>query len=394
MNAGIFLGRVREDAGGGFTFVQSMLSALETAGTTHRFFVFYYGKEGLAASSGEITYVPLSHHRRPRWLLEKAVASITGKRRSMLQIAADYYRIDLIWFVSTDYSPVDIPYLCTVFDLEHRRHPFFPEVGDPDYWAATDRRYRTMIPRAAYVISGTEAGKRQIVDFYRAEGERVRVIPFPVAPFALREEAQRVNRWEPPAGHPPYLFYPAQFWPHKNHVTLLNALKLLKSTYALDIDLVLCGADKGNLAHVKETSRELGLEGKVRYLGFVPQAELYPLYRNAFALVYPSLFGPDNLPPLEAFAIGCPVIAAGVAGAVEQFGDAALLINPLSAEEIAQAVVHLHENREARLTFIEKGRERSRHCSAQKYLAQILALYDEFEQYRRCWSRKGDYRPS
>jgi glycosyltransferase involved in cell wall biosynthesis len=307
----------------------------------------------------------------------------------MLQLAAESYGIDLMWFVSTHYSQVDIPYLCTVFDLEHRRHPFFPEVGAPEYWKATERRYQTMIPRAAYVISGTEAGKRQIVDFYRAEPERVRVVPFPVAPFALRQAKEvPANSGNKPAGGRPYLFYPAQFWPHKNHVALLHALKLLKTKYRIDLDLICCGSDKGDLAHVRDTARSLGLENQVHFLGFVPQEELHALYRDAFALVYPSLFGPDNLPPLEAFAIGCPVIAARVAGATEQFADAALLVDPLRDEDIAQAVVRLHEDGGFRRDLIARGKDRIPGLTAQCYVREVVALFDEFEYYRRCWGRK------
>ena len=62
-------------------------------------------------------------------------------------------------------------------------------------------------------------------------------------------------------------------------------------------------------------------------------------------LLYQSFFGPENLPPLEAFALGCPVIAANVSGAVEQLGDAAILVDPKTLEEIAGAIRTLHNDR-------------------------------------------------
>src|SRR5207249_4800394 len=118
-----------------------------------------------------------------------------------------------------------------------------------------------------------------------------------------------------------FLFYPAQFWPHKNHVNLLLALDLLRGSAGVELDLVLTGSDKGNLNHVTKTAVALGLTSQVHILGFVPKADLRELYREAVSLTFASFFGPDNIPPLEAFALGCPVVAAAVPGSEEQLGN-------------------------------------------------------------------------
>ena len=138
-----------------------------------------------------------------------------------------------------------------------------------------------------------------------------------------------------------YLFYPAQFWSHKNHVNLLLALELLQSSLRRPLSVVFVGPDHGNLAHVKATVDRLGLADRVQFLGFVPREDLIDLYRQAFALSYVTFFGPENLPPLEAFALGCPVIASEVSGAREQLQDAVLFVDPTSPEQIAEAVVRL-----------------------------------------------------
>ena len=385
MRIGIFLGGMSEGMGGEFTFQEGLVRALETLETGHEIFVFYFGAKRPVAASRKPTYVSLSEDLRMQQLVRRGTNVLLRRTRSMLALAADHYHVELMWFPSPQFVQLDMPYICTVLDLEHRVHPFFPEVGNKVSWKAAVERYTDMIPRAAYVITGTEAGKRQIIDFYRPDPERVRVIPFPVTPFAV-EMGKRAPLPESPAGARPYLFYSAQFWPHKNHVALLHALKLLRSRQGLDLELAFCGSDKGNLSHVKRTARELGLEDRVRFLGFVSQDELYALYKNAFALVYPSLFGPDNLPPLEAFAIGCPVVAANVAGAAEQLGDAALLVDPCREEEIAGAVLRLHQEPQLRETLIQRGKARAARWTNHDYLREIVALCDEFKGYRRCWS--------
>jgi glycosyltransferase involved in cell wall biosynthesis len=184
----------------------------------------------------------------------------------------------------------------------------------------------------------------------------------------------------------PFVFYPAQYWPHKNHVALLLALKQLANE-GLRMGAVFTGVDQGNLAHVEATVAELGLEAQVRFLGFVERSTLVALYRRALALAFPSFFGPDNLPPLEAFALGCPVIAAAVPGAEERLGDAALLFDPRSERALAAAVRRLHEEQDLRAECIRRGHQRSAGRSEDDYVASVVDRLDDFESVRRCWSR-------
>src|SRR5262249_59697230 len=78
----------------------------------------------------------------------------------------------------------------------------------------------------------------------------------------------------PYVGDAPFLFYPAQFWAHKNHVTLLEALALLRSDHGFDVHLVLAGSDQGNQPFVVERIAAVGLSGAVHVRGFVERPEL------------------------------------------------------------------------------------------------------------------------
>ena len=75
-----------------------------------------------------------------------------------------------------------------------------------------------------------------------------------------------------------YLFFPAQFWPHKNHVGLLLAVKLLREKHGLRFPVVFVGSDPGNRQYVQDLTEELGLSSQVHFLGFVPQKDLVGLY--------------------------------------------------------------------------------------------------------------------
>ncbi len=391
MKVGFFIGALKKEIGGSYTFLESLLRSFDSVETTHEIIVFYYGDHKPSGFSNQISFVSLSSGRKLEWIVQKGVSFLSSKRTSTLQLAADYFRIELLWFFSTDFVPVDTPYICSVLDLEYRAHPFFPEVGTIDRWLAIDNLFTPMIQRAAYIMSGTATGKEQIVNYFKADGRRVRVIPFPVAPFAIEQKSPPSLHTQKKSEQKPYLFYPAQFWPHKNHIVLLHALKLIRDKYGLDFDLVLCGSDKGNLSYIKRKCQEFGLESHVRFLGFVSREELYELYLYAFALVFPSMFGPDNLPPLEAFAIGCPVVAARLTGAEDQLRDNVLYFDPLCEEEIATAVLQLRQNPDLRAHLIEKGKARAANWTATDYLREIITIFDEFEKYRRCWSRSEKF---
>jgi glycosyltransferase involved in cell wall biosynthesis len=121
-------------------------------------------------------------------------------------------------------------------------------------------------------------------------------------------------------------------------------------------------------------------------LGFVTRDDLIELYQKALALTYVSYFGPENLPPLEAFALGCPVIAADVDGAREQMGDAAIFVNPNSSDQIADAIIRLYRDDKLQSDLIAHGRVRATRWTADDFVKGVFKILDEFEPIRRNWN--------
>jgi glycosyltransferase involved in cell wall biosynthesis len=282
---------------------------------------------------------------------------------------------------------MELPFITTVWDLQHRLQPYFPEVGTQEQWNKREEFYTTLLKRASFIIAGTEAGKSEIERFYQVPAERIKLLPLPTPQFALNapryQEENFLEKYNIPEN---YLFYPAQFWSHKNHVNLLLAVKSLRDKYDLVFPVVFVGSDKGNQPYIKQLVAELDLTEHVTFLGFVPQEDLISLYRNAFALTFVSFFGPDNLPPLEAFALGCPVVYSEVSGAKEQIGDAALLVNPKKPEEIALAIKSLWDDKALRQIFVERGLARASEWTGEDYVKGVFSILDEFEAIRRCWT--------
>src|SRR5258708_18479979 len=138
--------------------------------------------------------------------------------------------------------------------------------------------------------------------------------------------------------------------------------------------MVFTGSDKGNAQHVIEKTAELGLQDQVHMLGFVPRADLRALYSKAQALTFATFFGPDNIPPLEAFALGCPVIASRVSGAQEQLGDAALFFEPSDPQDLASAILTLSQDQQMRARMVKKGAQIAKMRPPQSYVAHVCTL--------------------
>jgi glycosyltransferase involved in cell wall biosynthesis len=129
----------------------------------------------------------------------------------------------------------------------------------------------------------------------------------------------------------------------------------------------------------------LGVREQIEYLGNVPMQQLAELYRNATALVYCSAVGPDNLPPLEAMSVGCPVITADIPGAREQYGDAAIYFSPTNEIQLAECIKTLLDNAELRKSLIEKGLQRAARWTSVDYVNSVLKILDEFAPVARMW---------
>ena len=121
-------------------------------------------------------------------------------------------------------------------------------------------------------------------------------------------------------------------------------------------------------------------------MGYVSIEDLVALYRNAEAMIYTSFSGPENLPPLEAFALGCPVIASEFPGAREQLGDAAIYFDPHDPVSIAQAVIGFSGDGTKRQELMTKGKIRAARHTGTSFVQGIFKLIDEFEAERRCWA--------
>jgi len=400
MNVGIFIKALHPESGGGYIFQEEVLKSLceLSEQTRHSFVIFFSGKKEdlpLELCRANITVVP-SRYNWYRKILSGLSATHIGRdiqnifRRNISSISPSLikkYRIEFFWFPTSHFlGVVDVPYMTTVWDLQHRLQPWFPEVSAGGEWIFREEYYRNVLQRATYVIAGTNAGKEEIMRFYGVSPERVKLLPHPTPVFSFAKKIGKDSTILVKLGlKPGYLFYPAQFWPHKNHYVLIKAMEHLKKKFNVKIDLVLTGSDKGNRPYIEELATQSALRDQIHFAGFVSQQDLQSLYQHALALVYPTFFGPENLPPLEAFALGCPVIASRVSGAEEQLSDAPLLFDPSDHTQLAKHIKLLVDKKGVSAKLIKKGKERARQWTCKDFVQGVFSILDEFEAIRKSW---------
>jgi glycosyltransferase involved in cell wall biosynthesis len=313
----------------------------------------------------------------------------TVRSRPHLRRSLEHNKIDLMLYpYPTEMSfEIGIPYVMAVHDLQHRLQPEFPEVSANGEWGRREYLFRNGCRHATLLLADSEVGKEDILHFYGEYGvtpDMVKILPYlPACYLRVNVSASERFRVRAAYGLPEkYLFYPAQFWPHKNHARIIQAVGSLKREYNFQIPIVLCGTYTGAVRErtfheVMSLSAQLGLKRDIRHLGYVPDEDMSALYAEAVALIMPTFFGPTNIPVLEAWALGCPVLTSDIRGIREQVGDAAVLADPRSVESIAEGIYRLWTDEKLRATLTDAGYRRLSEYSPDDFRRRLIEIIED-----------------
>ena len=320
--------------GGSETYARNLVRALARVGELeYRVFV-----PSIAADAADGLPARTVGSYRARTSLPGRLAAMTlaSLRPGPLRRELEVDGLEAIHFpLSVMIPPVGRPpAAASVLDVQHEFHP--------EFFSAPERAYRRLVygwtaRRSRLLIAISEHVKETLVERLGAAPERVRVIHLGV-------DLERFGPGE--AAREPFLLYPANRWPHKNHDRLVEAFQLLRRERP-ELRLVLTGAGHDR------APRAPGVET----LGRVSDEQLVALYRTASALVFPSLYEGFGQPPVEAMACGCPVAASNVTALPEVCGDAARYFDPTSPESIAETVLAVLAEPEV---LVARGLERAK----------------------------------
>jgi glycosyltransferase involved in cell wall biosynthesis len=268
-----------------------------------------------------------------------------------------------------------VPVLSTIHDLMHRYEKRFPEVSANGEYESREESYRNICKYTKGILVDSEVGKRHVQESYGLPEDHIFILPYIPPKYIYKYETSSDFdiRYKLP---PKFIFYPAHFWHHKNHVGLLYAIAQLKEEIP-DLQLVLVGSKHNSYKRVRQYVTELGLETNIHFVGHVPNQDIPGFYRRARALVMPTYFGPTNIPPLEAFVLGCPTATSAVYGIPDQVGDATLLFNPESVNEIANCIKRLWTDDELCQNLVEKGKRRAASWGEDQFNNRLLEIVEQ-----------------
>ena len=232
------------------------------------------------------------------------------------------------------------------------------------------------IAQACRIITDSEFARRDIVTRYSVNPDKVVVIPLAAgAGFHPHESAETTQVLARYGLRPGFLFSLGRLNRRKNLERLLLAHARLRASGASDASLVIGGKPDYGVEEVLRRTRLSGPGSAVRWMGLIPDDDLPLFYSGAACFVYPSLFEGFGLPVLEAMACGTPVVASNRTALPELAGDAALLIDPESVDELAAAIDRVLNDAALARELGGRGLERSRRYSWAETARQTLAVY-------------------
>lgn len=265
--------------------------------------------------------------------------------------------IDVMHFTRQGAFLTAVPSIYQPWDLQHRH---LPEFFTPRERLSRDVLLRAFCEQATTVAVPSGWGKEDLVTTFDVQANKIEVVPLapPTAAYGVPSSAEVAKvrgRLDLPEA---FALYPAQTWPHKNHVLLLEALATLRARRDVIVPLVCTGHLNQFSAEVRAKADSLGIADQVRFLGFVSTLELQCLYRLCRCLVFPSKFEGWGFPISEAFYARVPVASSNVTCLPQQAGDAAVLFDPEDTEAIATAVQRIWLDTALRQKLVKRGRQR------------------------------------
>jgi glycosyltransferase involved in cell wall biosynthesis len=275
-------------------------------------------------------------------------------------------------------SQWNYPAIFPIHDLQHRLRPEFKEVSEKGEFKRREQLYKGSFRNAHAILTDSIIGKEDVQHFYKVDPKIIFPLPYIAPTFRDNFRKKKLFRKiQIEFGIPEqYFFYPAAFWPHKNHARLIEAIKKIQESHEEILHIVFSGSKNREYATLVALAKKLGLEEAVHFIGYVSESELREFYEHSLALVMPTFFGPTNIPILEAWAAGCPVITSDIRGIREQVGNAGLLVDPLDESAMAKALWRIYKHPELRKELIERGSNRVKLWTPRMFARKLAEIID------------------
>jgi len=297
-----------------------------------------------------------------------------------INTAIDVYKEKVnIFFAPTSFIiPILLPKSIKSIIVVHDLVAFlFPKTHNKKAVFIEKLLLRTAIKKSYKIVAVSKNTKKDIVEKFGTDEQKIKVISCAagevygkVGEEKLKEFAEKTN-------------LPAKFFlavgtiePRKNYVNLIKAFALIHERFP-DFYLIIVGKNGWDYEPVYEEIRKNYLQKYVHILGYLSDKSLANLYNLAQALVFPSFYEGFGIPPLEAMKSHCPVISSCTSSLPEVVDDAALLVDPNSPSQIAEAMVKITTDETLKNTLKEKGLKQCEKFSWESSAGKLYEMIHE-----------------
>jgi glycosyltransferase involved in cell wall biosynthesis len=291
-----------------------------------------------------------------------------------LYIEIQRLKLDL-WFCPLLILEPSYLLIPTVVNIPDIQHEFFPEYFSTDVLTWRRNNFKLSAINADLILTLSEYSKQTIVDKYNIPEKKIYSVYLDSGKeYYINYDQQQIehikNKYDL---FEEFIFYPANTWPHKNHINLLKAIYYLKQKYSKNINAVFTGSSDKAHPSVVKLIKKLGLTTSIKFLGYIPEEDMPLIYKSASFLVFPSKFEGFGIPIIEAMRMDCAVSCADITSVPEVAGDAALYFDPDNYIDIAEKILQMTDLK-LRKELVEKGRERVNLFSWENTAKQTIEL--------------------
>lgn len=279
--------------------------------------------------------------------------------------------------------------IITIHDLAIYKHPeWFPE-GRISKAVSTKMLVPKSVDAATKIIAVSESTKRDLMELFSINAEKIKVIHEGVELPGGAEDESYCKLYQPIKKKyditTDYFFSLGTLEPRKNLGLVIDALlQILEETPDLlrNKEYLIAGVKGWKFQDIFDKIDEVNRIAQfkiggslVRYLGYIPHADKFPLMACSMFFVFPSLYEGFGLPVLEAMKLGTPVISSNVSSIPEVTADAALLINPGDIADIKGALIKFLKNNEMREIYADRAQRQAEKFSWKEAAIKTIEVY-------------------
>ncbi|MDP2939862.1 MAG: glycosyltransferase family 1 protein [Candidatus Omnitrophota bacterium] len=273
--------------------------------------------------------------------------------------------VDIYHTSSFDLKP---PQRCQlVLTVQDVINKAYPKGHTQDTIKTIDRQLKEVLPLAKRIVVDSECTKRDLLKWYPVDERIVRIVYPGVNPWFSWQDVKKQD----------IILFVGTIEPRKNIENLIRAFDILKKQYHIAHKLMIIGMKGWMCEGVFSLVKELKLTQEVIFKDFIANENLAAWYSQAQVFVYPSFYEGFGFPIVEAFASGVPVVTSNVSSCQEIAGEAALLVDPQSVEQLKDAILRLLEDKSLRESLINKGFVRAKSFSWERAAKEVFSVYKE-----------------